>query len=286
MTFLLVGAAGWFGGFLRERLPDAVAVSASDVLSTNGRVLEPLLDRPGAVVVNAAGARSGDPETMRRLNAELPGLLVAEVERAAGHLVHLGSAAEYGLGQPGGLCVEDAVPAPESEYGRTKLAGTMRALDGGRATVLRVFNVAAVPPQAGTPLAEVAERVRSAVADDRDVELLSAGTVRDWVRPSFVCASVVQAAQDRAVGVFNVCSGTGVAMGAAVEAALRRLGSLRRVVDLAVYPPTTVIGSADRWRDASGLGEALAVDDLGAILGSAVSGRVHEQQDEDGGHRW
>lgn len=285
MTVLLVGASGWFGGFLRERLPGAVAVSASDVLATDGRVLEPLLDA-GMVVVNAAGARSGDPETMRRLNAELPGVLVAQVERVAGHLVHLGSAAEYGLGQPGGLCVEDAVPAPESEYGRSKLAGTTRALDGGRATVLRVFNVAAAPPQAGTPLADVAERVRSAVAEDRDVELLSAGTVRDWVRPSFVVASVLQAAQDRTVGVFNVCSGTGVAMGAAVEAALRRLGSTRRVVDLAVYPPTTVIGSPARWRDTSGLGEALAADDLGATLGSVVSGSVATRRDMDGGHRW
>jgi hypothetical protein len=196
---------------------------------------------------------------------------VAQVERVAGHLVHLGSAAEYGLGQPGGVCVEDAEPLPESEYGRSKLAGTVRAVDGGRATVLRVFNVAAAPPQAGTPLADVAERVRSAVADDRDVELLSAGTVRDWVRPTFVCASVLRAAQDRTVGIFNLCSGTGVAMGAAVESALRRLGSTRRVVDLEVYPPSTVIGRPDRWRTASGMGEALTADDLGAILGSAGS---------------
>jgi hypothetical protein len=32
-----------------------------------------------------------------------------------------------------------------------------------------------------------------------------------------------------------------------------------------------VIGSPDLWRAASGLGEALTADDLGAILGSAVS---------------
>lgn len=274
MSVVLVGASGWLGGPLREVLGDVVPVPAREVLATDGAAVAAVLAR-GGCVVNAAGARGGDPDLMHTLNARLPEILADEVTRANGHLVHLGSAAEYGLGHGGGVLHEGSPAVPGSDYGRTKLAGTEAALASSSATVLRVFNVASAVPQAGTPLADILDRVLAANQTGTDVELLSADTVRDWVRRGFVARSVLAAVEHRPAGVFNVASGVGVRMGDAVEEAVRRLGSSGRVVDLGVYPASTVIGGPDRWADASGLRETVTAVDLGGLLWSAASGAAH-----------
>ncbi|GCD20837.1 NAD-dependent epimerase/dehydratase family protein [Cellulomonas algicola] len=264
MTTVLVGASGHLGTVVADLLGDVVAVPARDVLERGPDAMRGVV-RPGAVVVNAAGARRGEPEALRRLNVELVAALVTVVDETSGHLVQLGSAAEYGTAQPGGLCAEDAEPAPESPYGVTKAEGTQCALASGRATVLRVFNVASEPPQDGTPLADVVARVARARAGS-PVELISAATVRDWVRPSFVARSVERAVRLRPVGVFNVASGEGVAMGDAVAGALDLLGVPAGVHDLAAAPASTVVGTADLWRSTSGLAEAVTTSDLAALV--------------------
>jgi len=280
---VLIGASGWFGGHIRDRMRDLITVPAQAVLASGGEVLRPLLDGADRAIVNAAGARTGTPDTLQRLNVDLPDILAQQVARLGGHLVHLGSAAEYGTAQPGGTCAEDAVPAPESDYGRTKLAGSLRVLDQGRATVLRIFNVAACPPQPGSPLADIAERVRSAIASGTDVELLSAGTVRDWVRLAYVCDSIAYAARQRPTGVFNICSGVGVQMGDAVRTAVALLGSPAGVRDLEVFPPTAVVGSPDLWSETSQMSEPLTVGGLAAILQAAVTGCATDDSDGGGG---
>lgn len=269
---VLVGATGFLGqaiGTALDGVPgDVVPVAARDVLEGGPDVVRDVLDR-GGVVVNAAGARSGDLATFRRLNVELPRLLTAAVGAAEGHLVHLGSAAEYGTDQPDGRCDEAAVPAPGADYGRTKLEGTDHALAGGRATVLRVFNVAAAPPQDGSPLADVVSRV-AAARHGGAVRLLSGGTARDWVRPEFVAAGVARAVTRRPTGVFNVCSGVAVSMHDLVVEALALLGSDAVVEDERRFAPTTVVGTPQRWLAASGLAERLDAADLGALVARAV----------------
>lgn len=280
---VLIGASGWLGGSVRKRLPDAPVVSAQDVLVRGPAALRPLLVGDHPVVINVAGVRHGDRETLWHLNADLPGILTEEITRVQGHLVHLGSAAEYGTAQRGGLCREEAVPAPESEYGRSKLAGTLRALASDRATVLRVFNVAADRPQPGSPLSDVLERLRAGVALGQDIELLASSTVRDWVRPEFVCDSVVWAAAHAPIGVFNVCSGVGVPIGDVVQEAARLLGSRSRVKDLGAFPPSTVIGSPDRWHAVSGLSEHVTTALLAWLLSSAAAARSPDMLHDEGG---
>jgi nucleoside-diphosphate-sugar epimerase len=269
---VLIGASGWFGRRLRDRLPGCTVVAADDILRTEGAALPPLLGDRDTVIVNAAGARHGTEEVMQRLNVDLPTLLGDAVARDGGHVVHLGSAAEYGLDQPDGVCHESADALPGSDYGRTKLAGTQRLLGGGLATVLRVFNVAADPPQEGSPLADVVARIAAAIARGADVEVVSAGTVRDWVSADFVCASVVHAAEVRPAGVYNLCSGAGVRMGDAVEEALNAIGVAVGVRDLAMAPATVVIGTPDRWRSTSGLAEAFGLTELAGVLARAARG--------------
>jgi nucleoside-diphosphate-sugar epimerase len=272
----LVGASGFLGRELSAVLGDVLPVRARDVLDSDGAALQDVLAR-GGVVVNAAGARSGDLPTLRLLNVELPRLLSAVVERAGGHLVHLGSAAEYGTDQPDGWCDETSEPRPGSDYGRTKLEGTEHALSTGRATVLRVFNVAAEPPQDGSPLADIASRVADARAGGV-VRLLSGRTARDWVRPSFVAASVAYAAEHRPTGLYNVCSGTAVRMSDMVHEALALLGSEATVEDEQRFPATSVVGRPERWASESGLAEAVDAADLGALIRRTVEQPARERQ--------
>jgi NDP-hexose 4-ketoreductase len=167
-TYLILGASGFLGSqvheaILRSDTPTAiVAVSRNPPripLPTNSSwvpldltraSVEELIvliqaSRPDAIV-NAAGRTSGTSEQLWEINTTFVDNLIQAL-RVTGPtpLVHLGSAAEYGL-QPEGIPIsEDARPDPVSNYGRSKLAATRKlnaATDEGDicATVLRVFN--------------------------------------------------------------------------------------------------------------------------------------------------
>jgi len=263
---VLIGGSGWLGGHLRAEFPDAEIVSATEALASDGLAVLRQMTADRQVIVNAAGALSGNADTMMQLNSALPGILARAAENVGGHVVHLGSAAEYGMTQPGGWCDEDATAHPTSDYGRTKLEGTVKALNYGHTTVLRVFNVAGCPPQVGSPLEDIAQRLRIAVERGSDVELLSAGTVRDWVTPTFICASVAAAANGRIRGLFNVASGVGVRMGDAVETAIKMIRVQARTIDLARVAASTVVGNPERWRAASGLADVVTTEQLARIL--------------------
>ncbi|MCR6491749.1 NAD(P)-dependent oxidoreductase [Cellulomonas sp. P24] len=282
---ILIGASGWIGREVGNRLPDSTTVPAESVLESRGDALRPFLEDGESVVINAAGSRYGPLETMRRYNADLPEILAQQVARFGGHLVHISSAAEYGLEQPGGLCHEDAVAAPTSDYGRTKLSGTRAVLDLHEASVLRVFNIAASEPQEGSAFADIIERVARAVATHADAQLLSAGTVRDWVSLQFVCESIAYAADRRPAGLYNICSGTGVRIGDAVEVALAELAPTSNVRNLERFPSTTVIGVPDRWTGVSGLSQALGASALAKVVIRAASDRAYEHT-ADMGDKW
>lgn len=112
-----------------------------------------------------------DPAFAQRLNADLVAELAKAAERltagdwAGQHLVHVGSALEYG-GVDGDL--DEAGPVrPNNSYGRTKLAGTQAVLDavaaerGVRGVVARLFTVYGPGEHAGRLLPSIIEAARS-----------------------------------------------------------------------------------------------------------------------------
>lgn len=269
MTVVVVGAGGWIGRQLVAAYPGAHAISASAILADAGASLGALLQGGEAVIVNAAGARRGDEALLTALNADLPSILASRSAESGAHLVHLGSAAEYGIGGTAPLSESDT-PRPGTTYGTTKLQGTQAALGAPGATVLRVFNVAAAPPQPGSPLADVVLRARNAVTSGTDATLLAPGSTRDWVSLEFVVRSVLAAVTTRPGGIYNICSGTGVRLGDAVEAVLRMAGSRSGVVGDARHTPDVVIGDHSRWEDATGLRSRLGLGELAAVIWSGI----------------
>jgi nucleoside-diphosphate-sugar epimerase len=180
-------------------------------------------DAGAQVVVNAVGAVwQGTAARMTELNAHLVNRLidaVADVPQRP-RFIQLGSAHEYGSAGPDDLIGEDWPAAPETAYGRTKLAGTRAVLHAVRAgridgVVLRV-SVTCGP---GAPLGSLPGTVAAALAAGDDVLRLTPlrahrdlVDVRDVADAVVASASVPAGTVAEAEAVINIARGESVAV--------------------------------------------------------------------------
>ena len=232
MRALLIGATGYLGAHVRS----AAAATGVEVITAGrqpagGRhVVLDLARDPQAlveavlaelapdVVVNCAGATTGDAEALSAGNIEVPATLVAAMT-AGGRdmrLVHLGSAAEYGRGTPLVPVAEDTPARPLGLYGATKLGGTrlvqLARTAGLPAVVLRVFNPVGPGAPAHSLPGRAAAEVARAIAENDRVRLGGLDAVRDFVDAGDVARAVLAAAVGPVPrqGLLNVASGRAV----------------------------------------------------------------------------
>ena len=219
----IIGSSGWIGRSVKalaDRSPlcfDTVTISTRQPFGEVHDLRARLMPAPDFAVIFLAGLKFGDRAQLFQVNHGLPELLVAALANSGAHLVHIGSAAEYG--DPGSAqpIDENFATAPTSDYGSSKLAGTTAVLRYPQSCVLRAFNIADHSMPEGHVLAEIRNKVETACRTGRSVELLSAITTRDFVSRRFVVTSLLHPADMRTVGLFNVCSGVGSSYGQIVE---------------------------------------------------------------------
>jgi nucleoside-diphosphate-sugar epimerase len=237
----VLGASGFLGSHVRHeasalgldvvtagrgQLPDSRAHCIVDLSAQDpSRLASVLSVLAPDVVVNCAGATSGTPQTLAAANIDGTYHLVRALLMAGGmtRLVHLGSAAEYGPGEPGTAVAESAPPRPAGDYGTTKLAGT-HLVELGRtagldAVVLRVFNpVGPGAPESILP-GRVAAAFRAAMSAGTEVSLGPLDAVRDFVDARDVADAAIAAALAPALpeAVINIGSGTGLPARALVK---------------------------------------------------------------------
>jgi NDP-hexose 4-ketoreductase len=240
-TVLVLGASGFLGAGVRNLLEqhpvlgDGVYVArrlpepgtpgldrwlSFDVVRASAREIRTLfsLVRPDAVV-NCVGATSGTPSDLRAANVLVPDKLVQALEEYGPvRLVHVGSAAEYGVQEAGLPIPESARCHPVGDFGITKLEGTeaiCSATEEGRihAIVLRVFD----PVGAGSPLTSLAGRAAATLRDallagDQVVDFGPLTTYRDFVDVRDVAWALLMAAATTVneATVFNVGRGEAI----------------------------------------------------------------------------
>ena len=230
MRVLMFGASGFLGGHILTRLVasdlDVVVAGRTapadghqhvqiDLAMADHATLAELVGevRP-AVVVNATGSTGFDPVELARVNVTAVAATVRTLLRAApaARLVHLGSAAEYGVTPDGSSTSEEAPARPVGAYGLSKLAAT-EAIRTARevgldATVLRVTNPVGPGAPTSTVAGSVAATLRRTGPDD-PVELGPGDAWRDFVDVRDVAEAVWAAAvsTERPPGILNVGSG-------------------------------------------------------------------------------
>jgi nucleoside-diphosphate-sugar epimerase len=232
MRLLVFGASGFLGTHVRGRartagmdvvtagrspLPDSPGHRQAD-LSMDGaaKIAAIIAEVAPDAVVNCAGATAGPPGALVAANIDGTYALVTGVLRAAARLVHLGSAAEYGPGEPGMPVNEQTAAKPAGLYGATKLAGTrivgVAAAAGLEAVVLRVFNPVGPGAPVTTLPGRLAAELRRAGEGGAEVRLGPLDAVRDFVDARDVADAVLAAAAARSLPhpVLNIGSGRGV----------------------------------------------------------------------------
>ncbi|HEX3089463.1 MAG TPA: NAD(P)-dependent oxidoreductase [Ilumatobacteraceae bacterium] len=200
---------------------------ALDLMTCRTGAIGEMVDRVAPdVVVNCAGLTVGQPDELRAANVGLVIRLIDELEgRSDVHLVHIGSAAEYGIQGRDGPVPEYAFAAPGSAYGVTKLEATERltaaaAHDRISVTVLRVFNPLGRFSSPSTLPGNAALQIEAALRSGASsINLGVLDSRRDYIDTRDVARAVLAAASTvRHTGsVLNVGRGEAVASRYLVE---------------------------------------------------------------------
>ncbi|HTY72694.1 MAG TPA: NAD-dependent epimerase/dehydratase family protein [Actinomycetes bacterium] len=219
---MVIGGTGWIGrelaaqaarrgpvviGSRRPASPGTVRVTSQDQLERT------LHDHDVRLVVSCAGLIAGDEAALHAANSALPDLVGRACLARSVPLVHVGSAAEYGV--PVRTLVAETDPtSPVSSYGTSKLAGTQALLDlserGLDVVVARVFNVVGPDQPRTTPTGEFVEAVRALPDADGVVTVRDASLVRDFVGLRWVAHALLALGEvEDPPHVVNVCSGVG-----------------------------------------------------------------------------
>jgi NDP-hexose 4-ketoreductase len=193
---------------------------ALDLAKATPAEIGDLIDRSEAdVVINCVGATFGSLDEMLVANVNLVSKLITALRSRKGvHLVHLGSAAEYGAHWPDRAITETAAVNPVGDYGATKLAATLELLEAGRrgdidVTVLRVFNPLGRGSPTRTLPGRAAEAIDTALKSGDDlIRLGSLESWRDYVDKRDVASAVAAAfvATPGGASIFNVARGEAV----------------------------------------------------------------------------
>lgn len=261
MAIVIVGGGGWLGSALVCALGAAPAEAAvggqGSGVVTAGRV--PVPGDPDhwaaahglddtSVVINAVGGISRESGDLAARHVDVPRLLARACASVGARLVHLGSAAECGFGEPGERMDERRPPRPVSPYGRAKLAGTEEVLtQGGNCCVVRIFNIAGWPLTRGT----VFDHLVRPFCDSGEVVSVETPGLdfhRDYCDRATVAGAIIELAHSSATGLVHLCTGTATSGRQLIDWCAQSSG---RRVQLQVRTPADtswVVGDDSRLR--------------------------------------
>jgi nucleoside-diphosphate-sugar epimerase len=250
---VVLGASGFIGSWVARKLGEAgaethliVRNSAGVAASLGGRVFEADLAQPDAlagifeeirpaIVFNLAGygvdPSERDADLSERINALLPQAICEAAARwkdcnwPGQHLIHVGSALEYGTAS--GDLREDGPALPTTVYGQTKLQGTLHIAKcaktlGLRAATARLFTVYGPGEHCGRLLPSLIEAARVG----KQLELTAGTQLRDFTYVEDVAEGLLRLGLARVEpgAVVNLATGHLTTVRSFAETAARILG--------------------------------------------------------------
>ncbi len=189
-SILLLGKEGQVGWQLQRSLAPLGTIHAIDReecdLANPDALRRKVREVAPGLIVNAAAYTAVDraesePELAQAINATAPGILAEEAKRTNSLLVHYSTDYVYD-GKKAGAYVEGDTAAPQSVYGRTKLAGDQAVMESGcRALIFRTSWVFGARGQnfVKTILRLAAEREALSVVDDQTGQPSPAAMIAD-----------------------------------------------------------------------------------------------------------
>lgn len=227
----VLGAGGWLGRAIVKVAATSPELREWKVLGIEGRsplgeldalsgVLKPA-ERP-LTVINAVGRRHGSETALMDSNVRFVQDLASWAGQSGSHVLHVGSAAEYGPGRPEPFSEADTA-RPAGDYGKTKLLAT-EALSGllgpSRSCVARLFNTLGPNPPRDSAAADIRTKMRVSLETGKPPELRSPDTIRDFLLLDVAARVLLDLVGT--VGrhqVVNVCSGQGLSWRQITDAA-------------------------------------------------------------------
>jgi nucleoside-diphosphate-sugar epimerase len=238
---LVTGATGFIGRAVVAALPGALPYRTTSRTGPDGpthqvadltradEAAAVLRWADPAVVIHLAGGRAPTVAGLYAANVSSTAclLLAAAYSGRRPHVIVVGSAAEYGVGD---RIAETAPISPSTPYGRAKtaqvaLARRLAGREGIPLTVVRPFEVVGPGLPASTPLGSIHARLVAATTATPEVRCGRLDVVRDYVSIGFVASVLIRLAVDpRPDRILNICSGTGLTLGAVATAMAAQLG--------------------------------------------------------------
>lgn len=269
----VLGGSGWLGSRVLLELAGSPGIEVfspprSAVEGATPHDLRSLLNPESSLaVVNCVGVIRGTDQQIEDANLTFVRALVDAIAGSGAHLVQLGSAAEYGDPGTADQIAETTPTLPLTTYGRSKVQATALVTESDDWCVVRPFNGVDRDMTPINPLREIRDKVRAAREHGGEVELWSAGTVRDHVSRGFLARSLAWAAIERPPGVFNLCSGVGLSYLELTEAMAETSGGRLPIRDLSQDTGIrAVVGDPASWWGVSGLSEAMDAEQVAALV--------------------
>lgn len=242
----------------RRPQPDTTYLAMGDSMTCAARLADIVEAADPDAVFQLAGRSTGSGDELHRANVQVTTSLMRALHDAGvrPRLVCCGSAAEYGAAVSDGVPVaEEAVCAPLSRYGASKLEQTHAALRQADAlgiptVVARLFNVIGPGMPRHLALGDFAAQLR----DMPGAGTLKTGNLdifRDFVDVEHVAEALFRLAVNPAAdGVVNVCGGHGVSLrslvGQLIEASGKRAAIAIEPDRVRAGELMTIVGSTAR----------------------------------------
>ena len=259
---VVLGSDGWLGSNIHRFYGhDSIGFTGAEVrkLLLTSNLRNTFLNihemSNNITIINAIGSRYGDKGQMLDANTETPHKISEIVSSLDLHFVHFGSAAEYQINSEKLRINESMSTSPSSEYGKSKLAGSIKVLEHPRSLVLRLFNVVGLNLPSQNPLIDIRLKVAAAQMNSEALQLRNSSTVRDFISIDLFLRTLKFSIDNKLNGVFNVCSGEPVSFGEIAREIATRADCTKPIESKIDDPTDFIVGDPSKLRSISGINE-------------------------------